>query len=157
MLKPVVGKRYNWQNQPERLIYLGNNLLGNNGFWHQFAKVEEPKKVWCEVKGADLEYFEETKKVSLAALIDAYTATVVAYGLDTSTNDTELTHVKERRAELDAVIDELWKDSERLDWMEGAASSNVFKIGKTWYTRYDYQQPHKRRNSLREAIDAART
>lgn len=57
----VVGGRYNWKNQPERLIYLGNNWSGN-GYWHQFCKVEDPtKKVWCEVLGKELSYFEETK------------------------------------------------------------------------------------------------
>ena len=54
-----IGGRYNWRNQPERLIYLGNNWSGN-GFWHQFALVEEPENVWCEVLDSDLESFEET-------------------------------------------------------------------------------------------------
>ena len=55
----VIGGRYNWKGQPERLIYLGDNLSGN-GYWHQFALVETPAKVWCEVKGPDLESFEES-------------------------------------------------------------------------------------------------
>jgi len=54
-----IGGRYNWRNQPERLIYLGHNWSGN-GFWHQFALVEEPENVWCEVLDSDLESFEET-------------------------------------------------------------------------------------------------
>lgn len=59
-ITPVVGGRYNWQYQPERLVYLGYNRSGN-GYWHQFALVEAPTEVWCEVKTADLAMFEETK------------------------------------------------------------------------------------------------
>ena len=50
---------YNWIGQPERLIYLGHNWSGN-GYCHQFAKVESPNSVWCEVLNADLKMFEET-------------------------------------------------------------------------------------------------
>jgi len=59
-MKFVIGNKYNWIGQPERLIYLGDNFSGN-GFWHQFAKVETPNVVWCEVKGNQLHLFEETK------------------------------------------------------------------------------------------------
>lgn len=52
-----IGGRYNWRNQPERLIYLGKNWSGN-GYWHQFAKVESPSIVWCEVLDEDLTMFE---------------------------------------------------------------------------------------------------
>lgn len=55
-----IGGRYNWKNQPERLIYLGHNWSGD-GYWHQFAKVDAPDVVWCEVKTYDLQSFEETK------------------------------------------------------------------------------------------------
>ena len=55
-----VGGKYNWINQPERLVYLGNNWSGN-GYWHQFAKIESPLIVWCEVLDADLTMIEETK------------------------------------------------------------------------------------------------
>ena len=54
-----IGGKYNWKGQPERLIYLGNNWSGN-GYWHQFAKVESPGVVWCEVLGPDLHMIEET-------------------------------------------------------------------------------------------------
>jgi len=57
----VVGGRYNWKNQPERLIYLGRKRYGDNGSWHQFAKVEDPEVVWSEVRDSDLHFFEETK------------------------------------------------------------------------------------------------
>ena len=60
MLPFVVGGKYNWKYQKERLVYLGYNLSGN-GYWHQFAKVESPSKVWCEVKDTELKLFEETK------------------------------------------------------------------------------------------------
>ena len=56
-----VGDHYTWKNQPERLIYLGVEV--SNGPWHQFAKVESPIKVWCEVRAADLVNFEPTAKV----------------------------------------------------------------------------------------------
>lgn len=54
-----IGGRYNWRNQPERLIYLGKNWSGN-GYWHQFALTSKPDEAWCEVPDEDLECFEET-------------------------------------------------------------------------------------------------
>ena len=51
----VIGGKYNWVNQPERLVY-----IGKNGYWHQFAKIESPTTVWCEVTSSDLSCFEET-------------------------------------------------------------------------------------------------
>lgn len=55
-----IGKNYNWSGQPERLIYLGKNWSGN-GYWHQFAKVDSPSTVWCEVTDSELPMIEETK------------------------------------------------------------------------------------------------
>jgi hypothetical protein len=54
-----IGGRYNWKNQPERLIYTGM-CEPRNGRWHQFEKVDEPGRVWCEVLGSDLHMLEET-------------------------------------------------------------------------------------------------
>lgn len=54
----VKGKRYNWKNQKERLIYMGHNWSGN-GYWHQFSKVGT-SDVWCEVRTEDLHMIEET-------------------------------------------------------------------------------------------------
>jgi hypothetical protein len=54
----VIGDRYNWKNQPERLIYIRVKI--SNGLWYQFAKVEEPEVVWCEVRKSDLIDFERT-------------------------------------------------------------------------------------------------
>lgn len=54
-----IGGRYNWKNQPERLIYMGL-CEPRNGRWHQFAKVEAPTVVWCEVRDDDLPSFEVT-------------------------------------------------------------------------------------------------
>lgn len=51
-----VGGKYNWINQPERLVY-----LGKKGSWHQFALASNPRKVWCEVLEEDLRCLEETK------------------------------------------------------------------------------------------------
>ena len=58
----VIGGRYNWQHQPERLVYLGYNW-SSNGYWHQFAKVETPRVVWCEVQDSDLKMIEETDDI----------------------------------------------------------------------------------------------
>lgn len=57
-----VGGKYRWIGQPERLVYLGHNWSGN-GYWHQFAKVESPDEVWCEVLSSDLCLFEELAEV----------------------------------------------------------------------------------------------
>ena len=63
-LKPEalrVDGKYNWRNQPERLTYIGPAwYAGDLRRWHQFSKVDEPGKVWCEVLDADLASFEET-------------------------------------------------------------------------------------------------
>jgi hypothetical protein len=61
----IVGGKYNWINQSERLIYLGHNFSGN-GFWHQFAKVESPETIWCEVVNADLDKLEPTTERTAA-------------------------------------------------------------------------------------------
>lgn len=55
-----IGGRYNWQNQRERLVYLGL-CEPRNGRWHQFAKVESPTEVWCEVQDDQISSFEETR------------------------------------------------------------------------------------------------
>lgn len=59
-MSPTVGDRYNWKNQPERLVY-----MGRNGVWHQFAKVESPEEVWCEVLTSDLHMLEPTPQETL--------------------------------------------------------------------------------------------
>lgn len=55
----VMGGRYNCKGQKERLVYLGRNWSGN-GYWHQFALVDKPEEVWCEVLDSDLDMIEET-------------------------------------------------------------------------------------------------
>ncbi|AHK11659.1 hypothetical protein S141_13 [Shewanella sp. phage 1/41] len=55
----IIGERYNFRNQNERLKYIGKNFSGN-GFWHQFEKVGE-QGVWCELLDSDLSMIEETK------------------------------------------------------------------------------------------------
>jgi hypothetical protein len=60
MGKTKIGGTYNWISQPERLIYLGE-IRDFSGVWHQFAKVDNPSKVWCDVRTADLGKLEETK------------------------------------------------------------------------------------------------
>lgn len=58
-INPIRGQKYNWKGQKERLVYLGQER--SNGWWHQFALIESPDRVWCEVRDSDLERFEETK------------------------------------------------------------------------------------------------
>jgi hypothetical protein len=52
-----IGDKYNWKNQPERLIF-----TGKVGSWNQFAKVDSPKVIWCEVLDSDLRMLERTGK-----------------------------------------------------------------------------------------------
>lgn len=54
-----VGDFCNWKHDPVRLIYLGMGI-GPSRNWHQFAKVESPDVVWCEVLQADLHMLEKT-------------------------------------------------------------------------------------------------
>jgi hypothetical protein len=56
----VIGGKYNWRYQKERLVYLGKEH--SNGWWHQFALVDSPSVVWCEVRESDLASFEETRE-----------------------------------------------------------------------------------------------
>ena len=55
------GGKYNWKGQAERLVYLGL-CEPRNGRWHQFAKVESPGLVWCEVLAKDLHLLELTEE-----------------------------------------------------------------------------------------------
>lgn len=55
----IRGEKYNFRNQPERLIYLGNNW-SSNGYWHQFVKVDSPERVWAELLDSDLQMIEAT-------------------------------------------------------------------------------------------------
>ena len=50
------GRNYNWVNQEEKLVY-----LGKEGCWNQFAKIETPEIIWCEVLDSDLHMIEESK------------------------------------------------------------------------------------------------
>ena len=68
-----VGGRYNWQYQPDRLIY-----LGKRGAWHQFKKIGDPREVWCEVLDSDLHMLEETRAESPAQPLDSPTPTTGA-------------------------------------------------------------------------------
>lgn len=55
-----IGGNYNWKAQPERLVYMGSKSYRDNGVWYQFALVNKPDSVWCEVRDDDLSSFEET-------------------------------------------------------------------------------------------------
>lgn len=54
-----IGDKCNWVGQPERLVYLGLGTGVCRG-WHQFARVESPHRVWCEVRPEDLDNMELT-------------------------------------------------------------------------------------------------
>jgi hypothetical protein len=57
----VIGGKYNWKNQPERLQYVGKHMDHPRcAGWYQFSKVGETA-VWCEVRESDLSRFEESK------------------------------------------------------------------------------------------------
>ena len=60
------GGRYNWKNQPERLIYMGTkHYFGDRRTWHQFSLVgDDPETCWCEVLEAELLSFEETAQAA---------------------------------------------------------------------------------------------
>lgn len=105
-----IGGKYNWKNQPERLVYMGSTRYPD-GIWYQFAKVDSPDKVWSEVRGYELSNFEETPQ--------------------------ELT------------------DTDLLNFLEITRSNKVFNIGSTWYSRQSYAMPHKRHNTIRDAIKHA--
>lgn len=53
-----VGDKYNWINQNDRLVY-----IGKSGAWYQFAKIDSPDVVWCEVLNEDLRMLELTADV----------------------------------------------------------------------------------------------
>ena len=55
----VVGEKYKWKYQSERLIYMGVGSGGSRG-WHQFALVTSPYTVWCEVLPSDIGLLEKT-------------------------------------------------------------------------------------------------
>lgn len=60
----VVGRKYNWRNQPERLAYMGiRHYPGDGRTWHQFEKVDAPGVVWSEVLDDDLQHFEASEAV----------------------------------------------------------------------------------------------
>ena len=46
-------------------------------------------------------------------------------------------------------------DTERLTFLEEKMNSHLINIGKRWYWRLGYGKPHRRADSLREAIDQA--
>lgn len=57
----IIGGRYHWRNQPERLVYMGVGTGGSSG-WHQFALVSNPNEVWSEVHPNDLHYIIPTEE-----------------------------------------------------------------------------------------------
>lgn len=57
---PVIGRHYKWKYQHDELVYMGlHHDHQHCRGWHQFAKVGQPGKVWCEVRPEDLARLEE--------------------------------------------------------------------------------------------------
>lgn len=56
-----VGDLWNWKGQSERLVYIGM-CEPINGLWFQFALVDGPSDVWCEVQPHDMHHLEQTAK-----------------------------------------------------------------------------------------------
>ena len=55
---PEINERWHWKCDPfTKLEY-----VGKAGHWHQFEKVDEPGKVWCEVLTEDLRLLEKTNE-----------------------------------------------------------------------------------------------
>lgn len=54
-MKLVLDGKYNWKYDPRTPLI----FLGKKGAWNQFAKVDEPDVVWCEVLDEDLHMLEE--------------------------------------------------------------------------------------------------
>lgn len=71
-----IGGKYNWINQPERLVY-----IGKQGAWHQFAKVDKPDVIWCEVLTDDLSMIEETRIDSHVEIIEIGTPCIKHNGI----------------------------------------------------------------------------
>lgn len=107
-----IGGKYNWRNQPERLVYMGSKRYPN-GIWYQFALVESSDKVWSEVRGNELSSFEETLQEKFVSL----------------------------------------SDTEILNFIESDSGKKLFNVGSKWYSRKEYMWPHKKHNSLREAVE----
>lgn len=69
------------------------------------------------------------------------------------------------RKQMDAQKDEwlsweskrkqLEKDSEVLNWLQENTSKNVICVGKTWYARKGYGQPHVKHSNIRSAVEYA--
>ena len=45
----IQGREYRQQSSPQILIY-----PGADGVWHEFARVEEPEKIWVGLPESDL-------------------------------------------------------------------------------------------------------
>jgi len=57
-MQMIIGNKYKWKCGHEILTYLGHNWSGN-GYWHQFALIEKPEEIWCEVLDRDLRLLDE--------------------------------------------------------------------------------------------------
>ena len=51
----VIGGRYNFKCQPERLIYVGKKRA-----WHQFTRIGYDAFIWSSLLGSEICLLEET-------------------------------------------------------------------------------------------------
>ena len=59
-------------------------------------------------------------------------------------------------AKLRASVQDIFDDTERIDWLSKTHKDNVVCIAGSWYSRPNHNSRHKKHSSLREAIDYAR-
>ena len=113
------GGRYNWVNQKERLIYLGHNWSGN-GYWHQFALVEEPNKVWCEVQDEQLNSFEATPEEKGKGIIPK--------GLQKHIHNPK--KISKNKGRVDGVA--AFRQILKIEDVDGACVFGIVFRGKVW-------------------------
>lgn len=105
----VVGESYNFHDQKERLMYIGNNP-SCNGYWYQFEKISKPGEVWCELQGSDLNLIEMTPKTDILKVYKKPNDDVVLIelnGVEINKNNV-VVHVPPPVMELDEDIAKVW-------------------------------------------------
>jgi len=61
-MKPVIGNLYRWRHQLEVLRYAGMTRDHDRcRGWHQFEKVDDPGKIWCEIRDEELDSMESVE------------------------------------------------------------------------------------------------
>ena len=55
-MKLNIGSKYNWIGDSKIMVY-----VGKKGYWHQFAPVEYPNLICCEVLSSHIQYLEQSQ------------------------------------------------------------------------------------------------